>query len=317
MKYDVYGLGNALVDLQVTVAHAVVESTGHPPGAMVLIDGPTKDRVVEQLDPESFMAHAGGSVANSMVGIVTLGGKTCFTGCIREEDGFGRAYARSLAEAGVDFRPQYCPRATGTCVVLITPDAQRTMLTHLGCAADLNPEGVSEDAVKQSRYVYVEGYLWDGPDAIRACRHAMGLARQHGTAVAFTASDSFCVERHLDDYREIVDEHADLFFANADEAKVLSGLTAPPDAARYLAERCGLAAVTDGPNGAYIASRTEAIHVPAVLTDPVDTTGAGDAFAAGFLHGITHGQSLERAGENGVALASKVIAKYGARPEVD
>jgi len=315
MKYDVYGLGNALVDLQVPVEHDVVESTGNPPGSMVLIDDRTKDRVIERLDRASIMPHAGGSVANSTVGIVALGGTACFTGCIFDDD-FGRSYAQSLAEAGVDFHAQYCKRATGTCIVLITPDAQRTMLTHLGCAVDLTPDGVSEDAVKQSRYVYVEGYLWDGPEAIKACRHAMALARKHGAAVAFTASDAFCVERHLEDYREIVEEHADLFFANTGEAEALSGVEGPEDAARYLAARCGMAAVTDGANGAWIATRSVVIHVPAVPTKPVDTTGAGDAFAAGFLHSITHQQSLEGAGRSGVALASKVIAKFGARPDV-
>ena len=144
----------------------------------------------------------------------------------------------------------------------------------------------------------------------------MELARHHGTRIAFTASDAFCVSRHLEDYRDILHHHADLFFANADEAEALTQKKNPADAARELAAACGLAAVTDGANGAFIATPDNVFHVPAVATTPVDTTGAGDAFAAGFLHGINHGGSLQKAGEQGVQLAARVIAQFGARPPV-
>ncbi len=313
MKFDVYGLGNALVDLQVAVDHEVVEKTGNPPGSMALVDEVTRDRILELVKGEKVMPSAGGSVANSLVGIVTLGGTPCFTGSIHD-DAHGRSYTDSLEACGVEFRAQYSDRASGVCIVLITPDAQRTMLTNLGCAAEITREGVSEEAIQSSHYLYVEGYLWDGPRAIDACRHAMQLARTGGTRVAFTASDSFCVERHHDDYVDILENHADLYFANADEARALVGVEAPGDAARRMAERCGLAAVTDGGNGVYIASRSEVIHVPAVPTEPVDTTGAGDAFAGGFLHGLTHGRSLEEAARAGVQLATRVISRFGARP---
>lgn len=313
MKFDVYGLGNALVDLQIAVAPEVVEKTGNPPGSMVLVDEGTRDRVLELVEGGEFMPSAGGSVANSLVGIVALGGTPCFTGCIHD-DAHGRSYADSLVASGVEFRAQYGEYASGICIVLITPDAQRTMLTNLGCAAEITREGVSEEAIRSSRYLYVEGYLWDGPSAIDACRHAMDLAQAGGTRVAFTASDSFCVERHHDDYVDILENHADLFFANADEARALVGVEAPRDAARRMAEHCGLAAVTDGGNGVYVASRSEVLHVPAVPTRPVDTTGAGDAFAGGFLHGITHGHGLEEAARAGVKLATRVISRFGARP---
>ena len=315
MKYDVYGLGNALVDVQVTVDAAVVESTGNPPGSMVLIDHETKDRIVGQLDSSRIMLNAGGSVANSMVGVVVLGGKTCFTGCVCDDE-FGRSYGRSLAAAGVDFHAQYGELATGTCIVLITPDAQRTFLTHLGCAVSITRAGVREEAIRDSRWLYVEGYLWDGPDAIDACRHAMAVAGKHGTRVAFTASDAFCVERHFRDYREILERHANLFFANAAEAAALTGVDEVPEAARTMAGHCGLAAVTDGANGAFVATPERVVHVPAMPVTPVDTTGAGDAFAAGFLYGLTHELGLEGAARKGIALAADVISRFGARPVV-
>jgi len=312
MKNDVYGLGNALVDLQVTVDHELVKKTGNPPGSMVLVDEKTRHHVLELLEGKDLMPSAGGSVANAMVGIAALGGTTCFTGCIYN-DAHGKSYSRSLEKAGVEFRAQFGERGSGTCIVLITPDAQRTFLTTLGCAADITREGVSEEAIQSSRYLYVEGYLWDGPKAKDACRHAMEVARQHGTRVAFTASDSFCVERHHDDYRNILENYADLYFANAEEARALVGEDATPDAARRMAEYCGMAAVTDGSAGVHIATRDTLIHVPAIPTDPVDTTGAGDAFAAGFLYGITHDHSLEGAAKEGVKLATRVISQFGAR----
>ncbi|MBN2491106.1 MAG: adenosine kinase [Planctomycetes bacterium] len=314
MKYDVYGLGNALVDLQVAVEPRVVESTGNPPGSMVLVDGAARDRIVAQLEASRIMLHAGGSAANTMAGVAALGGKACFTGCVSEDE-FGRSYRRSLREAGVEFFAQRGDGTTGSCIVLITPDAQRTFLTHLGCSASITPDGVRQDAIRQSRWLYVEGYLWDG-SAADACRHAMALARKHGTRVAFTASDAFCVERHLGDYREILEHHADLFFANAAEAAALSGTRDVAEAARSLARHCGLAAVTDGASGAFIATGDRVIQVPARPVTPVDTTGAGDAFAAGFLHGITHDLTPAEAAEQGAALASEVICRFGARPRV-
>ena len=312
MKYDVYGLGNALVDVQVPVDFSVVESTGNLPGSMDLVDDVGLDHVLARLDRDKMMLSAGGSVANTMVGVTALGGTACFTGCISYDE-YGQSYAKSLTDAKVDFRAQYGECKTGTCIVLITPDAQRTFLTHLGCAVNLSRDGVDEAAIRDSRYVYIEGYLWDGERSRKACCHAIKYAKEHGVKVAFTASDTGCVERHHGDFREILQSYASLFFANATEAESIADVKGGEAAARELARYCGMAAVTDGANGAFIATRDDFVHVPAVPVTPVDTTGAGDAFAAGFLYGINHGESLEEAGRHGVELASKVISQYGAR----
>lgn len=309
--YDVYGLGNALVDLQVPVEHETLNETGHPPGSMILIDEAAREAILRIMG-DDVMPCSGGSVANSMVGLAGLGGKPAFTGCIHEDD-LGRSYSRSMEESGVAFRAEIGGRPSGTCIVLITPDGQRTMLTTLGCAADISQAGVCEETIASSRYIYVEGYLWDGT-AMNACRHAMDVAKAKGVKIAFTASDSFCVERHLDDFRHILHERADVFFANADEAKRLADTDSTTDAAAALGKACPLVAVTDSENGAYIATADEVIHVPAHVITPVDTTGAGDAFAAGFLRGLTSGESLRTAAEAGVKLAAQVISHYGARP---
>ncbi len=313
--FDVYGFGNALVDLQVTVDFETLERIGHPAGAMILIDDETRASVLASLDHGTMEASAGGSVANSIVGVAALGGRPAFTGCIHD-DGHGRSYTESLASAGVKFAAEYGDRPSGTCIVLITPDAQRTMLTTLGCAGDISARGICTETLDHSKILYIEGYLWDGT-AIDACREAIALARKHDTKVAFTASDPFCVDRHHDDFRELLNEHVDIFFANAAEARHLTGLESAVEAAEQMGRACGLAVVTDSGNGAYVGTKDDIFHVPALNVTPIDTTGAGDAFAGGFLHGITNGHSLREAAEAGVRLAGRVIMHYGARPTAE
>jgi len=249
-----------------------------------------------------------------MIGLALLGGKPVFTGHIGN-DAHGESYRTKLAEQGVRPNLGVGKGDTGTCVVLVTPDTERTMCTYLGMCRELCPADVDLESLKASEYIYVTGYLWDTDSQKEAVLHAMSEANKSGVKVALSLSDPFCVNRHKEDFQRIVRDHVDLVIGNEVEAKALTDTDNEHDAAKRLGEWCELAAVTRGPLGSLIRTGNDTIEVPSFPVKAVDATGAGDMYAGAILFGLTKRMSLSRAGRIAAYMAAQVVAKMG--PRVD
>jgi sugar/nucleoside kinase (ribokinase family) len=259
---------------------------------------------------------SGGSAANTMAGLASLGGRGAFLGRVRD-DQLGAVFAHDIRAVGVEYPCAPAPEGppTGRCLIVVTPDAQRTMSTYLGSSSELGPGDIDEGVVARAAVTYLEGYLVDRDAAKEAFEKAAAVAHASGGKVALTLSDSFCVQRFRAEFRDLVADVVDVLFANEAELAMLY----ETDIATALAEvehRCEVVALTRGPSGCTIASGGERVDVPAVDVDRVvDTTGAGDLFAAGFLHGLTTGRDLATAAKVGSVAAAEVISHMGARPE--
>jgi sugar/nucleoside kinase (ribokinase family) len=314
---DVLGIGNAIVDVLAHCEDAFLESEGLVKGSMNLIEVAESDGLYERMGPG--VEVSGGAAANSMAGIASFGGRAAYIGKIRD-DQLGEVFAHDIRAAGVHFDTPVAPDGppTARSLILVTPDAHRTMSTYLGAAVELGPEDVDTDLVARCAVTYLEGYLWDKPRAKDAFRVAMAAARAAGRRVSLTLSDSFCVERHRDEFNALVDEQVDILFANQEE--VLS-LTQTRDLGRAVAAvrgRSEIVVVTRSERGSVVVTADEVVEVPAAPLDRlVDTTGAGDLYAAGFLHGIATGRGLAECAALGSLAASEVISHLGARPQTD
>ncbi|MBM3492773.1 MAG: adenosine kinase [Armatimonadetes bacterium] len=313
MRFDVFGMCNALFDLQAEVTYEALSDLGLTAGGMFLLEADRHAELVRGISGSIVNTAAGGSGANTMIGVASLGGSACFTsrvGC----DQFGPAYAQSLADAGVEPFLADGTGATGLCVVLITPDKQRTMCTYLGEGRNLAPANVRLDAVRESRMLYVTGYLWDTRTQQDAVVAAIGAAREASVPVAVSLADTFCITRHEADFHRLLDDAMDVVFGNSDEATLLSGCADPTEAAAKLGSGRRTAFVTLGSDGALAARCGSVTHIPSNPVNVVDTTGAGDAFAAGVLYGLTHGQEPADAARTGSRLAATVVSRLGPRP---
>jgi sugar/nucleoside kinase (ribokinase family) len=251
-----------------------------------------------------------------MVGVASLGGSAAFIGRVND-DQLGAVFGHDIRAAGVEFTtsPAQGDEPTGRCLIIVTPDAQRTLNTYLGASARLGPAQLDHAVLTRAQVLFLEGYLWDEPDAKEAFRQAARAVHQAGNRVAFTLSDAFCVERHRDEFIDLLEHDVDVLFAN--EAEITSLYQCPvfDDALQQVARQCEIAALTRSEKGAVIVSRDEVHVVDAHPVDQVvDTTGAGDLFAAGFLFGLTHGYDLGTAGRLGALAAAEVISHLGARP---
>jgi len=311
-RYNVFALGNPLTDLQVQVSDAFLAATGAPRGSVSLIDRDQYDILIPKLDGLAIHVAAGGSAANTASTLQLLSGRACYTGKIGP-DPFGTGYRDSLLARGVQANLGVGENPTGLCVILITPDAQRTMFTYLGACRELSPADVDLEALAESEYLYVTGYLWDTASQKETVLHAMRHARAQGVSVAMSLSDPFCVRRHRDDFRRIVDEHVDLLFGNQEEVEVFTGTTSAEEALAAIAPYCHTAVVTMGAAGSLIAQGGEVHRIAAFPVTAVDSTGAGDAYAAGLLYGLTHGYDLPTTGRLASYLAAQVVAQLGPR----
>jgi sugar/nucleoside kinase (ribokinase family) len=315
--FDVVGIGNALVDV---IAHATddfLHSHDLLKGAMTLIE---TERAVELYGAlDSAVEMSGGSAANTMCGVASLGGTAAYIGKVNGDD-LGEVFGHDLRAVGVVFRGRShdLTTPTGRCVIVVTPDAERTMNTYLGVSSFLNVDDVDDDAVASGKVLYMEGYLFDRDDAKAAFRHAASVAHRHQRLVSLTLSDSFCVDRHRADFRSLVRDDVDLLFGNEEEILALYEVDAFDEAIARVRDECDLAAITRGAAGCVVVTEGELIEVPAVPVDTVlDTTGAGDLFAAGFIHGLTSGLDLAQCGHRGAIAAAEVISHVGPRPLVE
>lgn len=314
---DAVGIGNAMVDVLVHADDAFLAELGLTKGAMTLLDVARAEALYERVRPA--VECSGGSAANTMVGIAALGGRAAFIGKVRD-DQLGAVFAHDIRAIGVRFDNPAASRgpATARSLIVVTPDAQRTMGTYLGACVALAADDVDEATIAAAQITYLEGYLWDPPAAKRAFRKALKVAHAHGRRVALTLSDPFCVERHRDEFRELVRNGVDILFANEEEIKSLYQ-TPDFDAALEVTRReCPLAVLTRSAKGSVVVRGDETYRIAAAPVERVvDMTGAGDLYASGFVYGLTHGFELPRCGRLGALAAAEVISHVGARPEAD
>jgi sugar/nucleoside kinase (ribokinase family) len=312
MSFNVYGVGNAIMDLQVQCDDAFLSANNIEKGIMTLTEASDQQKILKALSEHAINYCSGGSAANTIVGIADMGGTVNYCGKTGS-DNFGQKYASDLRDLGIHFGAKASNETTGTCVVLITPDAQRTMLTNLGVSATLSKDDIDEDAIAKSDYVYIEGYLFAGESTKEAALHAIDIASQCNTKVALTISDPFLVDICRDDFKYLIEGPVDLLFCNEDEATALTGKDNPVDAAHEIHKSCENVALTLGKNGSIIMHEGEVIAIEGVCVDAVDTTGAGDMYAAGILYGITNDLTWQQAGRLGSHAASKIVSQLGAR----
>ncbi len=318
-RFDVFGMCNALFDLQAEVSDDLLGQVGLGKGGMTLLSDDEQKAIVPQVYRHIVNTESGGSGANTMIGVAQLGGKTAFTSRVGKDE-HGRAYRAGLAKQGVEPNlGEGETGETGVCLILITPDAQRTMGTYLGLSQGLEPDDVDTKGIADSQYLYVTGYLWDTDNQKDAVLHAMKAAKDAGVMVAFSLSDPFCVYRHKADFRELLQNYVDVVFANREEALAITDETDVETAALKLAAMTGgLAAVTSDKDGSLLVRGDSVLRVPVYPVTALDTTGAGDMYAAGILHGLTIGLPLVKTGQIASYVAAQVVARIGPRlPEVD
>jgi sugar/nucleoside kinase (ribokinase family) len=317
VQFDVVGIGNALVDV---IAHATDDFlTEHDltKGWMDLIDTDRAVMLYQALG--SAVEMSGGSAANTMCGVASFGGTAAYIGKVADDE-LGRVFGHDLLAVGVRFSAPGNDTGvpTGRCIIVVTPDAERTMNTYLGASSFLGVPDLDEDTIATGQVLYMEGYLYDRDEAKEAFRRAAQVAHDNGRMVSLTLSDSFCVDRHRDDFRDLVSDEVDLLFGNDAELTSLYQTDTFFEAVVELRRHCRFAAITVGSKGSIIVTPDHLLEVPAKSVGKVlDTTGAGDLYAAGFLRGITTGESLERCGELGSIAAAEVIGHVGPRPLVE
>ena len=313
--YDVVGIGNAIVDIIARCDDGFLSKHDLDKGFMRLIDADEAAKLYEAMGPAT--ERSGGSVANSIAGLASFGAKCGFIGRVAA-DQFGGIFRHDIRSLGIAYTtdPAEDGAPTARCLVLVTPDGERTMNTFLGASVDFAPGDLDPDLIEGAKIVYLEGYLFDKDAAKSAFREAAKRAKGAGAKVALTLSDPFCVERHRDDFRKLVSEDADIVFANEKEITTLYEVNSFDEAADAALQDCELAVLTRSEDGSMILSAGETTEIPA---DPVskvlDATGAGDLYAAGFLFGLTQGLPVGTCGRLGSLAAAEVISHIGARPE--
>lgn len=315
-EFDVVGIGNAIVDVIAHADDAFLTANGIEKGAMTLIDAARAEDLYGRMGPG--VEVSGGSAGNTMAGFASLGGRGAYIGKVCD-DQLGAVFRHDIRAAGVHFAtpPLLGQPPTARCLILVTPDAQRSMNTFLGACVELGPDDVDADLIAASSVTYMEGYLYDRPEAKAAFRKAAEIAHRNGRKVSLSLSDSFCVHRHHAEFLDLVENHVDILFANEHEIGALYG-TGDFDEALAAVKRLGrTAALTRSEKGAVIVSGGTAVAVAAEPVERVvDTTGAGDLYASGFLFGFTRGLEPALCGRLGAVAAAEVISHVGARPEV-
>jgi sugar/nucleoside kinase (ribokinase family) len=314
-RFDVVGIGNALVDVIAHADDAFLEAQGLAKGTMGLIDAERAAELYALMPPALEMS--GGSAGNTMAGLASLGGRGAYIGRVAA-DQLGEVFRHDIRAMGVAFgTPPANESETGRSLIFVTPDAQRTMQTFLGAANGLGPDDIDEAVVRASAITFLEGYLFDPPAAREAFVRAASIAHDAGRRVALTLSDPFCVERYRGEFRDLVEHHVDVVFANEAEILALYERDSFDGALQDVRGKCEIAALTRSDKGSVIVADDQ-VHIVDVerIGDVVDTTGAGDSYAAGFLYGLTHGHDLATSGRIAAIAAGEIISHFGGRPEV-
>ena len=311
---DVTAIGNAIVDVISPAAPAFLEAEGLAPGSMTLIDEPTAAALYARMAPG--LEASGGSAANTVAGVASFGGQAAFIGKVAGDE-LGAIFAHDIRAIGARFETPSLTGgpATARCLVNVTPDGQRTMSTFLGACVELTPDDVDPALIEGAKIVYLEGYLFDPAAAREAFAKAAGLARASGRKIALSLSDGFVVDRHRGALLGFIETQVDVLFANADEIRALFETDDVEAAQSAIRGRVDIAAITRGAEGSVVLTAEEVFAVPAgPVAHVVDTTGAGDQYAAGFLFGLARGRGLADCGALGSLAAAEVISHYGPRP---
>lgn len=317
-KFQVVGIGNAMVDILSHVDDGFLSSNGVEKGIMQLID---MDRAVELYGRMGLSKEiSGGSAANTIAGIAALGGKTAYVGKVKD-DQLGAIFAHDLRAQGAVYETPLAPAGpgseTGRCMVLVTPDSERSLNTYLGWSEFLGPDDIDLDMMADASWLYLEGYRFDGPDSKAAFAKAIDACKAAGGKISLTLSDPFCVDRHHGDFLELIRNHVDLLFCNVHEMQAMYPAADLNASMELAAAEVEIVVCTASKDGAYVLSDGKKEHARAVKTSIVDATGAGDLFASGFLYGLTSGFDMLTCGRMGCVAAAEVISHIGARPEAD
>lgn len=314
-RHDALCIGNAIVDVLGEATDDLLDQHGMAKGGMTLVGEDLAGTLYAAMDVKR--RASGGSAANTAAGIASLGGGAAYVGRVRDDE-LGAVFRSDIEATGVTYEtpPSVEGPSTARCLVFVTPDGQRTMNTYLGASVQLGPADIDPDLVAGAAVTYLEGYLWDPPEAKEAFRTAARIAHDAGRRVALSLSDRFCVDRHRKEFRDLVEGHVDILFGNEDEFVALYEATDFDGAVAALGDRCELAAITRGAEGSVVISSG---RVDTVAAEPVervvDTTGAGDLYAAGFLYGLARGMAPVECARIGGIAAAEIISHYGARPE--
>lgn len=313
-NYDVLGIGNAIVDVLSFTSDELVAKNDLVKGSMTLVDEATSAKIYATLG--TTVECSGGSVANSMAGLASLGARTAYIGktCA---DQLGKIFAHDMHAVGVHFdsKPVSAP-ATANCLIMVTPDAQRTMATYLGACGHVGEEDIDMSLIGQAGITYIEGYLWDAEHAKAAIRKAITFAHKAGKKIAFTLSDTFCVDRHRDEFLQLLAGGVDILFANEAEIKALYQTDDLDMAISRLQWVSPIAAITRGELGSIVVTRQIIETIPTTpVAEVVDTTGAGDLYASGFLYGLSRGWELKKCAALGNKCAGEIITQLGARSQ--
>ena len=314
-RFDILGIGNAIVDVLTNAGEDFLADRKLDKGSMRIIDSEEAETLYA--DMGSGVEASGGSAGNTIAGVSSLGSRGAFIGKVHQ-DQLGETFAHDIRALGVHFETTMATSGppTARCLILVTPDAQRTMNTYLGACVTLTERDVDEEIVRASAITYLEGYLWAPPEAKAAFRKAMSLAHDSNRQVALTLSDAFCVDRYREEFCNLVADEADILFANEAEIISLYKASSFDEALQQVKASGTLAALTRGERGSVVVSGNDVHEIACEPVEKVvDTTGAGDQFAAGFLHGLTKGRDLASCGRLGSLAAAEIISHYGARPE--
>ena len=312
MEIDVFGVGNAIVDLQLKVADSFLDEISVEKGLMTLVESDRQAAVLQALSGQDVSRCSGGSACNTVVGVADMGGTGSYA-CKTGTDDLGKFYIEDLDKVGVQVPVGPSDGMTGTSVILITPDAQRTMLTNLGISASLTADDIKAEDIAKARYLYVEGYLFPSDPTRSAALKAIELAKEAGVPVALTLSDPFIVGLCKDLFLELIEGPVDLVFANLEEARSLTDHEDPADCASAIHKHATQVAMTLGAEGSLLMHGGQTTPIEGVPTEAIDTTGAGDMYAAGVLYGLTHDMTWRQAGRLGSHAASRIVSQMGAR----
>lgn len=312
---DVFGVGNALVDILALVDHDFIREHALTPGSMTLVDAEKQGSLLRHLEHHNLQLSSGGSAANTIIAVSQSGGTGFYAGKVAR-DSHGEFYRQDLLESGVHFdvHPADVDHGpTGSCLVLTTPDAERTMCTNLGVSGVLGPGDIDASRLSRCRVSYIEGYLWASEQPRAACLRVLEIARESNVRTAFTFSDFFLVDLFERDFRQLVRDHCDIVFCNAEEARRFSNQSSLDACADDLGQLIDLAFITDSAAGCYVVDQGRVTHVAGFPARALDTVGAGDAFAGGVLFGLCRGWEPAKAARWGNYLASQVVQIQGAR----